>query len=113
VYRVVLDEIVRKDTGDPLSPLAQIVRGAHMDVRISFVKAGFVPHGLHQHDSEQLMVVLDGAYLMQIGDEEHLLRAGDIVLIPPGVPHGGKTILQDLLVLEAHTPLLGAAADGG
>jgi mannose-6-phosphate isomerase-like protein (cupin superfamily) len=40
--------------------------------------------------SDQVLVVLDGEVLAEIGDEHAKLRAGDVVVIPAGVRHRFK-----------------------
>ena len=51
-----------------------------------------VPHGfsppLHVHRKEdEVLHVLDGEFRVKVKDQEHRLGAGDIVLVPKGVPH--------------------------
>ncbi len=51
-----------------------------------------VPHGfsppLHLHRTEdEVLHVLEGEFRFRIKDQEHRLRAGDILLAPKGVPH--------------------------
>lgn len=57
---------------------------------------------LHVHQGEdELFYVLDGEYLVQVGDERLSLKAGDCVLGPRGVPHAwafvGSTVGRMLL----------------
>src|SRR5437867_2535130 len=51
-----------------------------------------VPYGasavLHLHRTEdEVFHVLEGEFRVRVKDEEHRLRAGDVVLAPKGVPH--------------------------
>ena len=51
-----------------------------------------VPHGfsppLHLHRTEdEVLHVLEGEFRVKVKDQEHGLRAGDILLTPKGVPH--------------------------
>ena len=51
-----------------------------------------VPHGfsppLHLHRNEdEVLHVLAGEFRMRVKDEERCLGAGDILLVPKGVPH--------------------------
>ncbi|MFC4359784.1 cupin domain-containing protein [Halobium salinum] len=41
----------------------------------------------HTNDVEHEQYVLDGEYVVGIGDEEHVVRAGDSLLIPAGTVH--------------------------
>jgi len=49
------------------------------------VKGG-PPRHLH-HDQDELWYVLAGEYIVEIGSERHLLKAGDCILGPRRVPH--------------------------
>lgn len=42
---------------------------------------------LHRHDYVELHVVQAGEALFTAGDEQRLVRAGEIVVVPPGTPH--------------------------
>ena len=42
---------------------------------------------LHTNEVEHEQFVLRGSARVRIGDEEHRVRAGDVVYIPGGVPH--------------------------
>ncbi|MDZ7802318.1 MAG: cupin domain-containing protein [Trueperaceae bacterium] len=43
--------------------------------------------GLHQHDCEESVMVLDGDAICEIDGAQHRLSAGDTTWLPPGVPH--------------------------
>ncbi len=57
----------------------------------------------HDHPSEQFTWMLQGAMRMQLGGREYLLRAGDHILIPPGVAHE-VWVEEDALVLDHFAP---------
>ncbi len=42
---------------------------------------------LHRHDYPELFVVHEGQATFIAGDDEVTVRAGDIVIVPAGVPH--------------------------
>lgn len=42
----------------------------------------------HDHDAEQMTIVLEGALVFTLPQGEERLQAGDALLIPGGVPHG-------------------------
>jgi quercetin dioxygenase-like cupin family protein len=46
---------------------------------------------LHEHKSEQVLIVLEGSAEMVIDGELILLKAGDVGIIPPNIQHGSKT----------------------
>ncbi len=61
-------------------------------VMISFIEnpAGCV-FPIHDHDAEQILVILEGEEDHICGEERFLMKAGDICVHPAGVPHGGET----------------------
>ena len=46
---------------------------------------------IHDHESEQILIIIEGEEEHVCGDEEFLMKAGDVCIHPPNVPHGGKT----------------------
>ena len=46
---------------------------------------------MHSHEEEQIAIVLDGEFEFQIDDEVRTMRAGDVAVIPPWVPHAAWT----------------------
>lgn len=42
---------------------------------------------LHRHPYEEVFVVLEGEAAFTIGDDERVVRAGETVVAPAGVPH--------------------------
>ena len=79
----------------PLVPLteeskARLLLGENM--LISFIQN---PPGcvfpVHEHDAEQILIILEGEEDHICGDERFLMKAGDVCVHPPNVPHGGET----------------------
>ncbi|HKX31002.1 MAG TPA: cupin domain-containing protein [Blastocatellia bacterium] len=58
----------------------------------------------HHHDSEQFSYCISGALQFRIGDEELVLRAGELVEIPPNVPHQAVA-LEDFIGIDAFSPI--------
>ncbi len=62
------------------------------NVLISFIEN---PPGcvfpLHSHESEQILIMLEGEEDHICGEERFLMKAGDICIHPPNVLHGGET----------------------
>lgn len=48
----------------------------------------------HQHEHEQIMSVIAGEYQLTVGQETRILKSGNVVVIPSGVPHSGKAITK-------------------
>lgn len=63
--------------------------GGHpFDLQIRRVPAGAAICPFHSHAAQwELFVILRGAGLVRSGDRRETLRAGDVVLHPPGTPH--------------------------
>ena len=60
----------------------------------------------HSHDNEQFTYVLDGAlrfWLGEDGSEELVVRAGEVLHIPSGIPHAAEAI-EDTLDLDVFVP---------
>ena len=67
-------------------------------------KGAIVP--THSHDNEQLTYVLEGALRLWIGedlDEEHVVRTGEVLHIPSGVPHKAEA-LEDTFDVDVFSP---------
>jgi mannose-6-phosphate isomerase-like protein (cupin superfamily) len=58
------------------------------------VLAGFLSHGghppLHTHDVDLFYVVLEGSTTVRLGHENHQAKAGEVIYIPAGLPHGSE-----------------------
>ena len=70
--------------------------------QIFLAKDGVVP--LHQHENEQISSVLTGALRLEIEGKEIVLRPGEVLLIPPHVPHR-VTALEDSQALDVFSPV--------
>jgi mannose-6-phosphate isomerase-like protein (cupin superfamily) len=80
----------------PLSVIARELEGSDhggVDVSLIFVDA---PPGrgpsLHKHDYVEVLVIQEGEATVMAGDEEREVRAGDVVIVPAGVPHSFTNI---------------------
>ncbi|MEI9811866.1 MAG: cupin domain-containing protein [Acidobacteriota bacterium] len=59
-------------------------------------------HALHSHaGQDKLYVVMEGAGIVQIGDREETLNAGDLAFAANGVPHSVKNPGPGRLVIMA------------
>ncbi len=59
----------------------------------------------HRHHNEQMVLVLFGRVRLYVGqDAEPVeLGAGDMMLLPPNMPHGGEA-LEDCRLIDAFSP---------
>ena len=91
-------------TPEPMSPLLtrQYVSGAQcMIARILLRKGCVVP--THQHANEQIAYILSGALEFNVAGTIHVVRAGEVLVIPGNVPHSALA-LEDTLDLDLFAP---------
>ncbi len=89
---------------EPLNPLItrQYIVGANtMLARIVLKKGARVP--MHQHFHEQISHVVEGALDFAIDGRNLTVRAGDILTIPPNIPHE-VVALEDSVALDIFNP---------
>jgi quercetin dioxygenase-like cupin family protein len=89
---------------EPLNPLItrQFVTGTNiMLARLVLKKGAHVP--LHHHYHEQVSHIVEGALNFLMEGREVTVRAGEILCIPPHVPHE-VIALEDSLALDIFNP---------
>lgn len=83
----------------------RLITGTNMMIaHIYFKKGGEVP--MHSHHNEQITYVLEGALRFLLGeaqDEEVIVRAGEVLTIPPHLPHSAVA-LEDTLDVDIFNP---------
>jgi len=95
------DEIALEKVTEMLS--RKVVNGERETLVQVYVKRGcLVP--MHRHDSEQMTYVLQGALRFLVGGDEITVREGEVLLIPPGVPHQAEAI-DDTFELDIFCPV--------
>jgi quercetin dioxygenase-like cupin family protein len=62
------------------------------------------PAAMHHHIEQQIAIVLTGELTFTVGEETRTMRAGDCVVIPPHVPHGGVAGPEGCTGLDVFTP---------
>jgi len=70
--------------------------------QIFLAKDGVVP--FHKHENEQFSSVLSGALKFELEGKELVLRAGEVLHIPSGVPHR-VTALEESSALDVFSPV--------
>ena len=70
--------------------------------RFELTRGGVVP--LHAHENEQVSIVMNGALRFTIDGREFVVRTGEVMQIPPNVPHEVE-VLEDTLVFDVFSPL--------
>lgn len=89
---------------EDLNPLLkrQFVVGENvMIARILLKKGCVVP--LHSHHNEQVTYILEGALKFRLKDQEITVRAGEVLCIPPNLPHEAVA-LEDTVDLDIFNP---------
>jgi quercetin dioxygenase-like cupin family protein len=72
-------------------------------------KGCFVP--LHHHINEQITWITQGAAEVYSQGRKYIMKAGDIMIIPPNIPHE-FTFLEDTINIDVFTPARQDWADG-
>jgi len=90
---------------ETVSPMLdrRLITGDRMMLAHVYLKKGcVVPR--HQHENEQITYVLEGALRFTLGDGEVVdVRAGDVLCIPPNLPHQAEA-LEDTLDVDVFDP---------
>jgi len=93
-----------KMPSEPMSPLVSR-KAIHAEVltvaRVQLAQGAVLPP--HSHVHEQVAVVERGAIRFNLDGQEVLVRAGQALAIPSGVPHGVEA-LEDSEVIDIFSP---------
>ena len=76
--------------------------GENITMAFLHLKSGCVVP-LHHHESEQFSYVISGSFRFQIGGEEVIVKSGELVQIPPNVPHSAVA-LEDTHGIDVFSP---------
>ncbi len=83
----------------------RMITGTNLMIgHVYFKKDGLVPK--HSHHNEQITYILEGALKFLLGDaqdEEVIVRAGELLVIPPHLPHSAIA-LEDTLDVDIFNP---------
>ena len=83
----------------------RLVTGERMMLAHVYLDKGcIVPQ--HSHENEQITYILEGAlrfWIGENGEEEVVVRAGEVLVIPSGVPHKAEA-LEDTLDVDIFSP---------
>lgn len=69
---------------------------------VSFEPGAIAP--AHHHDEQQIAIILSGELTFTVGRETAVMHAGDCVVIPPNVEHGGVAGPQGCNAVDVFTP---------
>ncbi len=59
----------------------------------------------HQHEAEQVSIVLSGRMRFTVGGEERVLGPGEVAYVPGGVLHSIESLDEYVEVLDVFSPL--------
>jgi len=93
---------VKKEVMNPKIWRKVITGEKAMVAQVFIVKGGVVP--THQHESEQLTYIMEGALKFELEGMEVVVRAGEVLHIPSNVPHRAVA-LEDTLDLDIFSPI--------
>jgi quercetin dioxygenase-like cupin family protein len=95
---------------EDLDPLTVVPGLEFRPVSTDSVMTNFVtfepdaPAPTHHHVEQQIAIVLSGELIFTVGGETKAMHAGDCVVIPPHVPHGGVAGPEGCTALDVFTP---------
>jgi quercetin dioxygenase-like cupin family protein len=94
-------EDVELERLNPLLQRQMVVGEGIMVARVLLKKGCVVPE--HSHHNEQITYILEGALKFEIDGKEITVAAGQVLCIPPHMPHKA-TALEDTVDLDVFTP---------
>src|SRR5208283_2929557 len=84
--------------------IRKVFTGKNSMMTLNEIKPGTIPN-LHSHPHEQITYIVSGAGEFVLGDQVLTLKAGDLLLVPPNVPHSLKVIGEEtVLNLDVFSP---------
>jgi quercetin dioxygenase-like cupin family protein len=92
---------VEREHLNPLIDREMVVGDKVMLAHVLMKKGAHVP--LHHHYNEQVTYILEGALKFAIDGKEIVVRAGEVLCIPPDLPHEAWA-LEDTVDLDVFNP---------
>lgn len=92
---------VEREKLNPLIDREMLVGDKLMLARVIMKKGAHVP--LHHHHNEQVTYILDGALKFAVDGKEIIVHAGEVLCIPPNMPHEAWA-LEDTIDLDVFDP---------
>lgn len=86
---------------NPLFERQYVSAEKSMLARLLLRKGCLVP--MHHHENEQISYILEGALKFILPGQEITVRAGEVLVIPPNVPHSAEA-LEDTLGVDVFSP---------
>lgn len=80
----------------------QVIHAETMTVaRLRLAKGCFVPE--HHHVNEQISMVEEGSIRFLLAGKEVIVKAGEVLRIPPELPHSAEA-LEDTVAVDLFSP---------
>jgi unsaturated pyranuronate lyase len=95
-------EAVKKEVMNPKIWRKVITGEKAMVAQVFIAKGGVVP--THQHESEQLTYIIEGALQLTLEGKDVVVRSGEVLHIPSNVPHSAVA-LEDTMDLDIFSPI--------
>jgi unsaturated pyranuronate lyase len=70
--------------------------------RFELKHGGVVPR--HAHENEQVSYIVSGALKFVFDDREIVVRGGELIQIPPNVPHAAE-VVEDCVAIDVFSPV--------
>jgi quercetin dioxygenase-like cupin family protein len=91
-FKYIAWDKVEREKLNPLIDREMVVGDKVMLARVLMQRGAHVP--LHHHHNEQVTYVLEGALKFAIDGKEIIVRAGEVLCIPPNMPHEAWALEQ-------------------
>lgn len=92
-------------------PMVTLVKGAKSrlivgdKIMVSFIEMeSGMTFPLHRHESEQIMIVLEGSIKQIAGDQELTLHEGDVLVMESNLIHGGQVSQEGCKAIDIFVP---------
>lgn len=95
-------DTVKKEVMNPTVWRKVIAGEKAMVAQVFIAKGGVVPN--HQHESEQISYIVEGALKFELEGQEVIVRAGEVLVIPSNVPHSAVA-LEDTMDFDIFSPI--------
>jgi len=95
-------DTVKKEMLNPKLWRKMIAGEKAMLAQIFLAKGCVVP--THQHESEQISYIVEGALKFDLEGKEVVVRSGEVLLIPSNVPHSAVA-LEDTMDFDIFSPI--------
>lgn len=95
--------VVNWDAIEAIEVFPGVIRQALTTATSTVVRYTYHPgcvFPVHQHPEEQVTIVHTGEIEFEVAGEPVMLRAGQIAVIPGGIPHGARVTASETVVTD-------------